>query len=58
MNARADMNDAAPVPQEIDAPSPYRHFTRGEWANRSESYRQRRRKGIMPNTPARAVEDE
>ena len=32
--------------------------TRGEWANRSESYRQRRRKGIMPNTPARAVEDE
>lgn len=32
--------------------------TRGEWANRSESYRQRRRKGVMPNTPARAVEDE
>ena len=26
------MNDAAPVLQEVDAPSPYRHFTRDEWA--------------------------
>ena len=30
--------------------------TRGEWMNRSESYRQRRRRGIAPNTPSRAVE--
>ena len=30
--------------------------TRGEWMNRSESYRQRRRRGITPNTPSRAVE--
>jgi 4-hydroxy-3-polyprenylbenzoate decarboxylase len=29
---------------------------RGDWMNRSESYRQRRRRGIMPNTPTRAVE--
>ena len=32
--------------------------TRGEWANRADSYRQRRRKGVVPNTPVRAVEDE
>ncbi|HUZ73241.1 MAG TPA: UbiD family decarboxylase [Stellaceae bacterium] len=32
--------------------------TRGEWALRSESYRQRRRGDIAPNTPVRAVEDE
>jgi UbiD family decarboxylase len=31
--------------------------TRGDWMNRSESYRQRRRRGIAPNTPTRAVED-
>jgi 4-hydroxy-3-polyprenylbenzoate decarboxylase len=30
--------------------------TRGEWMNRSESYRQRRRRGIAPNTPSRTVE--
>jgi len=30
---------------------------RGDWMNRSESYRQRRRRGIAPNTPTRAVED-
>jgi 4-hydroxy-3-polyprenylbenzoate decarboxylase len=30
--------------------------TRGDWMNRSESYRQRRRRGIAPNTPTRAVE--
>jgi len=30
--------------------------TRGEWMNRSESYRQRRRRGVTPNTPSRAVE--
>jgi UbiD family decarboxylase len=30
--------------------------TRGEWMNRSESYRQRRKRGVMPNTPARAAE--
>ena len=29
---------------------------RGDWMNRSESYRQRRRRGIAPNTPSRAVE--
>jgi 4-hydroxy-3-polyprenylbenzoate decarboxylase len=29
---------------------------RGDWMNRSESYRQRRRRGIAPNTPTRAVE--
>lgn len=32
--------------------------TRGEWPARGEAYRQRRRRGIEPNTPARAVEDE
>ncbi|MGP0090740.1 MAG: UbiD family decarboxylase [Xanthobacteraceae bacterium] len=30
--------------------------TRGEWMNRSESYRQRRKRGVMPNTPTRAAE--
>ena len=30
--------------------------TRGKWMDRSESYRQRRRRGIMPNTPSRAAE--
>jgi len=30
---------------------------RGDWMNRSDSYRQRRRRGIAPNTPTRAVED-
>jgi 4-hydroxy-3-polyprenylbenzoate decarboxylase len=30
--------------------------TRGEWMKRSESYRQRRRRGIVPNTPTRSVE--
>ncbi len=30
--------------------------TRGDWARRNESYRQRRRSGVTPNTPARAVE--
>ena len=29
---------------------------RGDWMHRSESYRQRRRRGIAPNTPTRAVE--
>jgi 4-hydroxy-3-polyprenylbenzoate decarboxylase len=29
---------------------------RGDWMNRSESYRQRRRRGIAPNTPTRAIE--
>jgi 4-hydroxy-3-polyprenylbenzoate decarboxylase len=29
---------------------------RGEWMERSESYRQRRRRGVAPNTPSRAVE--
>jgi 4-hydroxy-3-polyprenylbenzoate decarboxylase len=29
---------------------------RGEWAARDESYRQRRRAGVVPNTPARVVE--
>ena len=28
----------------------------GDWAERSESYRQRRRRGVTPNTPARTVE--
>jgi 4-hydroxy-3-polyprenylbenzoate decarboxylase len=31
--------------------------TRGEWASRSESYRQRRRADVAPNTPVRAVEE-
>lgn len=31
--------------------------TRGDWMVRSESYRQRRRRDVMPNTPARAIED-
>src|SRR5215471_2783763 len=30
--------------------------TRGKWMDRSESYRQRRRRGIIPNTPSRAAE--
>jgi len=30
--------------------------TRGEWMDRSESYRQRRRRGIAPNTSSRTVE--
>jgi 4-hydroxy-3-polyprenylbenzoate decarboxylase len=30
--------------------------TRGEWMDRSESYRQRRRRGVAPNTSSRAVE--
>jgi len=30
--------------------------TRSKWMDRSESYRQRRRRGIMPNTPSRAAE--
>jgi 4-hydroxy-3-polyprenylbenzoate decarboxylase len=30
--------------------------TEAEWMKRSESYRQRRRRGVEPNTPARAVE--
>ena len=30
--------------------------TRGDWARRNESYRQRKRRGVTPNTPARAVE--
>ena len=30
----------------------------GEWMNRSESYRQRRRKNVEPNTPARTVESD
>jgi 4-hydroxy-3-polyprenylbenzoate decarboxylase len=29
---------------------------RGEWMDRSESYRQRRRRGVMPNTPVRTIE--
>jgi UbiD family decarboxylase len=32
--------------------------TRGHWAERSEVYRQRRRRGVTPNTPVRAVENE
>ncbi|HEY7244987.1 MAG TPA: UbiD family decarboxylase [Xanthobacteraceae bacterium] len=32
--------------------------TRGDWMERSESYRQRRRRGVAPNTPVRAVDDE
>ena len=28
----------------------------GRWMERDESYRQRRRSGVEPNTPARAVE--
>jgi UbiD family decarboxylase len=31
--------------------------TRGEWMARSESYRQRRRGDVAPNTPTRAVEE-
>ncbi|MCK9915561.1 UbiD family decarboxylase [Microbacteriaceae bacterium K1510] len=31
---------------------------RGEWMERSESYRQRRRSGVMPNTSARSDEPE
>mgnify|MGYP001187655807 FL=1 len=31
--------------------------TEGDWMKRSESYRQRRRTGIAPNTSVRAVED-
>jgi 4-hydroxy-3-polyprenylbenzoate decarboxylase len=31
---------------------------RGEWMERDESYRQRRRAGVAPNTPARIVEGE
>jgi UbiD family decarboxylase len=31
---------------------------RGEWGLRDESYRQRRRRGVNPNTPARIVEDD
>ena len=31
--------------------------TRGEWLARDESYRQRRKSGVVPNTPARIVED-
>ena len=30
--------------------------TEGKWMERSESYRQRRRTGVQPNTPARTVE--
>lgn len=30
---------------------------RGEWMDRDESYRARRKRGIIPNTPARIVED-
>jgi UbiD family decarboxylase len=30
--------------------------TRGEWMDRSESYRQRRRSGVAPNTSSRATE--
>jgi 4-hydroxy-3-polyprenylbenzoate decarboxylase len=30
---------------------------RGEWMMRDPTYRQRRRSGILPNTPARAVEE-
>jgi len=30
---------------------------RGDWMHRSESYRQRRRRGIAPNTPTRSVEE-
>jgi UbiD family decarboxylase len=32
--------------------------TRGDWAQRSESYRQRRRGDIAPNTPVRSAEPE
>ena len=28
----------------------------GRWIDRSESYRQRRRRGIAPNTPSRIIE--
>ena len=31
---------------------------RGDWMERDESYRQRKRAGVPPNTPARIVEDE
>jgi hypothetical protein len=32
--------------------------TRGEWMDRSESYHQRRRRGVAPNTSSRTVEGE
>jgi 4-hydroxy-3-polyprenylbenzoate decarboxylase len=32
--------------------------TRGEWMERSESYRQRQRGDVAPNTPVRAVEED
>jgi len=32
--------------------------TKGNWMARSESYRQRRRKGVAPNTPVRTVEEQ
>jgi 4-hydroxy-3-polyprenylbenzoate decarboxylase len=31
---------------------------RGDWPDRSESYRQRRRRGIAPNTPVDQVDSE
>jgi 4-hydroxy-3-polyprenylbenzoate decarboxylase len=31
---------------------------RGEWMERADSYRQRKRAGVAPNTPARTVEGE
>jgi 4-hydroxy-3-polyprenylbenzoate decarboxylase len=34
------------------------HAVRGDWMEREESYRQRRRAGIAPNTPTRMVENE
>jgi hypothetical protein len=30
---------------------------RGDWLSRDESYHQRRKRGINPDTPARIVED-
>ena len=32
--------------------------TRGDWAERSESYRQRRRGDVAPNTPVRSAKPE
>ncbi len=32
--------------------------TKGNWMARNESYRQRRRKGVMPNTLVRTVEEQ
>jgi len=32
--------------------------TRGEWMERSESYRQRQRRDVAPNTPVRAAEED